>query len=95
MAKTKIVKRKRTVFSVRTKPGSEVIVAGTFNNWDTVSNKKKVMKDETGNGDFVKTLVLPYGHHEYKFYINGEWVADDKAHWVHNELGTLNSVIDI
>lgn len=95
MAKKEPEKKKRVVFSLRAKPGSVVLVAGTFNDWDTTSKNVKKMIDTTGDGDFSKALVLSRGHHEYKFMVDGEWVADDKANWVHNAHGTLNSLIEV
>jgi len=93
MAKKATVKRKRVLFSHRAKPGSTVFVAGTFNNWDVSSKQAKQMKDEAGDGLFKKIVLLPAGQYEYKFHVDGEWVADDKAEWVHNDMGTLNSVV--
>ncbi len=95
MVKKVAAKKKRKVFNVRAEPGSEVLIAGSFNNWDISGKNKKVMKDETGKGEFSRILVLPPGQYEYKFYINGEWVADDSAQWVRNKMGTLNSVFEL
>jgi 1,4-alpha-glucan branching enzyme len=89
-------KKKRIFFEVQARPGSEVLIAGSFNNWDVSSKKKKSLVDKDGNGTFTCALMLPPGRYEYKFNINGEWIADEKRQdWVANPHGTLNSVIDI
>lgn len=85
--------RRRVVFGVRSAPGSEVYVAGTFNNW---SPKQKRLKDAKGDGVYSAALLLPTGRHEYKFVVNGVWSVDPECpQWVQNELGSLNSVIHV
>ena len=84
-------KGKKVEFQVTAEPGSEVFVAGSFNNWDP---KKHRMKDNPGSGHCKTTLVLPPGRHEYKFVVNGEWRVDPNcAELVPNEQGSLNSVV--
>ena len=85
--------RKRRNFRVLTKPGSDVYLSGSFNNW---KDKDKKMKDPGGNGEYSISLFLPPGKYEYKFVINGEWHVDPECpDWVVNEHGTLNSVIHV
>ena len=85
--------RKRTLFQVKARPGSEVYLAGSFNNWD---QRAKKLKDTNGKGEFTTMLYLPKGKHEYKYVINGEWHVDPECpKWVQNECGTLNSLITI
>ncbi|MGN1359945.1 MAG: glycogen-binding domain-containing protein [Kiritimatiellia bacterium] len=80
----------RVTFSVRAETGSEVWLAGSFNNWDPTAKK---MADKAGDGFYTATLTLPKGTYEYKFVINGTWCADPEcAEWVQNDMGTLNSV---
>lgn len=81
---------KRITFGVSASPGSEVYLAGSFNNWDA---QRHQMKDTCGNGKYTITLMLPKGEYEYKFVINNNWVVDPECQdWVRNSLGTLNSV---
>ena len=47
--------RKRVVFKFKAKAGSEVFLAGSFNNWDTAAKK---MDDKKGSGDFQCILML-------------------------------------
>ena len=85
--------RKRRDFQVRTNPGNEVFLSGSFNNWNREAKK---LKDITGDGDYSISIFLPPGRHEYKFVINGEWQVDPECpDWVVNKYGTLNSVIDV
>ncbi len=93
MAETAVKERKRVTFQVRTEPGSEVYVAGTFNNWDP---QHKKLSDKQNNGLYRGTMVLPKGTHQYKFVINDTWCADpDCQDWTPNEAGTINSVITV
>jgi 1,4-alpha-glucan branching enzyme len=89
---TKTVKTVKTVvFELEEKPGCEVFVAGTFNDWNP--NKKKLKP--VGNGGLYRASVqLPKGKHEYKFVINGDWRTDPACpHHVSDGHGALNSVI--
>jgi len=86
-------KGKKVEFQVTAEPGSEVYVAGSFNNWDP---KKNRMKDNPGSGHCKATLVLPPGRYEYKFVVNGEWISDPNcAESALNNQGSLNSVINV
>jgi len=84
---------KLITFNCKADPKSDVYVSGSFNRWDGVLKK---MTDTSGMGDYYIEHMLPPGKHEYKFVINGEYQADSECpHWVLNEFGTLNSVIDV
>ena len=80
--------RKRIEFKVAAAPGSEVLVAGTFNNWDDNSIK---MKNQEENGAYSAKILLAPGTYEYKFIINGEWHADPNCpNWVQNSQKNIN-----
>lgn len=71
----------------------EVVVAGSFNNWDTGSEKLEKKK-----GKWTTTLRLkPENEYKFKYLIDGErWENDDAAdQYVPNEFGTEDSVINI
>jgi len=69
--------------------GSEVFVAGTFNDWDATRNRL-VWRD----GAYAVTLKLAKGRYEYKMVVNGTWCMDPECpDWVPNGFGSLNSVI--
>ncbi len=85
--------KRQKQFKLVTAPGSQVSVAGTFNNWDPMANP---MKDTPDNGIYKATLRLPPGRHEYKFVVNGEWRVDPNGSTcVPNEFGDSNSVVEI
>lgn len=82
--------KKKVKFGLRADAGSNVFVAGTFNNWDAKSNKMKRGK----NGVYTTTMLLPPGRYEYKFVVNDVWCVDPEcSEWTPNEHGSLNSVL--
>lgn len=83
--------RRRVVFRCQALPGSEVGLAGSFNAWQ---HDRHRMRQIPENGEYLATLILPPGRHEYKFVVNGEWCIDPNAKdWAPNPHGTLNSVV--
>ena len=66
-------------FECRAELGSEVFIAGTFNNWKPSGLHK--LRDGNRDGTFGTLLNLRVGHHEYKFVVNGVWRSgsDDPA----------------
>jgi len=91
MKTTKKTARKRVNLELTGKPGSDVFVAGSFNDWDPTA---KPLKRVDGDGQYRATLMLPKGRHEYKFVVDGVWSADPKnAEWVANGQGSPNSVL--
>ena len=84
---------KKVVFQVAAVPGSEVFVAGSFNNWNP---RQYPLRDNPANGRYTTEVVLPRGRHEYKFIVNNEWTVDPECpEWAPNGHGTLNSVIAV
>lgn len=65
----------------------KVELAGSFNNWRPVPMRKQ--KD----GTFAAEVPVPPGVHEYKFVVDGQWLADaDNSAYVVNCYRTVNSV---
>ena len=86
----KAEKKTRVTFSVRAEIGSKVFLAGSFNDWDPTA---KQMEDKKGTGEYTCCMNLPKGKYEYKFVIDGVWVADGECpDWVQNDMGSMNSV---
>jgi hypothetical protein len=84
---------KRVQFQVTAEPGSDVFVAGSFNNWDATQYR---MRDNPGSGHCKTSVVLPAGRHEYKFVVNGTWCNDpDCLESVPNMSGSMNSVLTV
>jgi len=92
MKTSAVSKGKRISFQLTVEPGSEVFVAGSFNNWNPMQHR---MMDHPGNGHCKMTLMLPAGRHEYKFIVNGEWVTDPTSEWTPDGCGALNSVLTV
>lgn len=81
--------KRRVVFEIKAPSGSDVQLAGSFNNWNP---EKHPMKYESGV--YRKTVMLPGGRHEYKFVIDGFWCVDPECkEWCPDGHGALNSVL--
>jgi 1,4-alpha-glucan branching enzyme len=93
MQSAKTVSAKKVRFGLNAAAGSHVFVAGTFNQWSETENP---LEEKPVDGRFNATLRVPPGAHQYKFIVNGTWMVDpDCKHWVHNEYGSLNSVLHV
>lgn len=75
-------------------PGARsVAVAGDFNGW---SREATPLEDVAGSGQWVVTLPLAPGRHEYAFVVDGErWVADPFAAVTRDEFGQESSVLRV
>jgi 1,4-alpha-glucan branching enzyme len=79
-------------FQTKAPPGSKVFVAGTFNNWDPCAKRLR----RSGDGNYAGNLMLTPGRHEYKFVVDDEWMIDsENPQWVPNDMGSVNSVIEV
>ncbi len=91
MSGSSVKGRRRVTFELCAEPGSEVFVAGTFNNWNP-GEKQLRYRDDV----YTAMLLLPKGRHEYKFIVDGTWCIDPEcSDWVPNGMGSLNSVIHV
>ena len=86
----KVVLRRAVNFEVRDLPGKEVLLAGSFNDWQPV----KKLTDKKGDGIYRCRLMLAPGEYQYKFLIDGEWRSDAaNPNFTPNGFGSLNSVL--
>lgn len=70
------------------KDAKEVILTGSFNNWD--EHQFKMKRTDSG---WTKTLLLPGGKHHYKYIVDGEWKVDpDNTVMEYDGEGHINSV---
>uniref|UniRef100_A0A8C4WP72 Protein kinase, AMP-activated, beta 1 non-catalytic subunit, b n=1 Tax=Eptatretus burgeri TaxID=7764 RepID=A0A8C4WP72_EPTBU len=69
--------------------GKDVCLAGSFDNWHS-----KIPLAKSHN-DFVAILDLPEGDHQYKFYVDGQWIHDANEPVTTSALGTVNNVIHV
>jgi len=84
---------RKTLFSLIAPRAKEVLLVGDFTNWQAKPLMMDRMKPRSRT--FAAAVNLPPGTYEYKFIVDGEWVADPKADSVLNEYGTGNSVITV
>ena len=68
--------------------GNSAYVTGSFCNWSQFFLMKK-----DSDKNFILTLNLPKGYHQYKFKIDGEWKFNPKFPIVNNN-GNINNYID-
>ena len=86
------MKRKRVQFTLEAPTAREVFVAGDFNDWNLGKHPLKKVE----NGMWNKTVILPAGTYEYKFYIDGRWQLDPQNEVVsRNCFGSHNNVLDL
>jgi 1,4-alpha-glucan branching enzyme len=78
-------------FAVKPNDGAKLAqLAGEFNNWKPAAMRKQQ------DGTFAAEVPLKAGAHQYKFVVDGQWVADpDNAKCVLNAYGTVNSVAHV
>ena len=66
----------------------EVLLAGSFTDWQPVGMTRR--KD----GAFVASVRLPRGTYQYKFVVDGTWIADpDNDYRAPTSFGAANSVV--
>ena len=77
-----------------------VFVAGTFNDWKPDATP---LHNHLPNGKWAVKLLLPRGHHEYKFVVDGQWCCEpgtpdesrDDPKCIYNDFGTMNRVLEV
>lgn len=83
---------KLTEFKLYAPGAKRVMVAGSFNKWDTGNLPAK--KDSKGN--WVAKVPLKPGKHEYKFVVDEAWTNDPRCTLcVANPLGSQNCVVEV
>jgi 1,4-alpha-glucan branching enzyme len=88
-AEQKRASEKPVEFCVHAPQAASVVVAGSFNDWDT--NKTRLERD--GDGWKAKISLAP-GRYEYRFVVDGEWISDPNCkESVRNDYGSTNSVL--
>jgi len=79
-------------FSIHAPAATMVYLAGEFNSWNATATPMKKLP----NGDWVVPMQLKAGTYQYKFVVDGNWVADpDNTEKTPDTLGGFNSVITI
>ena len=79
-------------FTFKDPEASSVCLAGTFNDWHPAVTPMV----SVGGGQWIKTLELQPGMHEYLFVVDGRWVADPgSAITVSNPFGGINCCVNV
>lgn len=91
-AKTPKTAKKRINFNLNAPDAQEVILAGSFNEWNSTTRALKCDK----KGVWRTWLNLPPGQHEYLFIVNGQWQEDPNSiDRQANPYGSFNSVVKV
>ena len=78
-------------FTLVAQGARQVAVAGDFNGWDPQGT---TLENQDGQGNFVGTVRLPPGAHEYMFVVDGKWVTDPAASELRPDgFGRTNAVL--
>ncbi len=92
MATAKKLKEKKVSFVLDAPEANEVMLAGSFNDWD---HRNAILK-RSKNRIWKKELMLRPGRYEYKFVVDGNWISDPfNNNKTGNSFGSENSVIEI
>lgn len=83
----------KVTFTVPTEDANEVVVAGSFNDW----NEKEFQLKKLKNGSFKGTIDLEVPKkYEFRYIIDGVWTNDAEADGqVANSLNSENSILDL
>lgn len=85
-------KKQKITFSLEAPEAKEVHLVAEFNDW---KNGVHLMKND-GKGVWVRSVMLPPGTFEYKFLVDGQWVADPRNERVClNRFGTTISIVSV
>lgn len=86
------VRTKKIQFALQAADAKKVSLVGEFNKWNPDADPM----DKDGNGTWTKTKMFSAGDFEYKFWVDGQWVADpNNLRVCRNCYGTLNNIVKI
>jgi len=79
-------------FTYHDPEAGEVFLAGDFNGWSTSATPMSKLE----SGDWVATVQLGPGKHEYKFVVDGAWITDfDNPDSKPDPYGGVNSIVEV
>ena len=84
-----IFKKKEKIKIIWTEGGKEILLTGTFCNWNKFYLMKKNQKDK----NFYFILDLPKSFHQFKFKVDGQWKNSSIYPKINNH-GNINNYID-
>ena len=82
---------RRVYFKLEAPAAEEVLLCGSFNDWDISSRRLKKNK----KGVWTTYLQLEPGAYEYRFLVDGEWQNSPDTELVANPFGTQNGLLEI
>jgi len=93
MQKSSVKERtKKIQFAFHAGEAEKVSLVGEFNGWNPDADPM----ERDGNGNWTKTKMLSPGEVEYKFWVDGQWVADpNNLRVCRNCYGTINNIAKI
>uniref|UniRef100_A0A0N5BQA2 5'-AMP-activated protein kinase subunit beta-1 n=1 Tax=Strongyloides papillosus TaxID=174720 RepID=A0A0N5BQA2_STREA len=78
------------VFKWQGSPNNKAVyISGSWDNWE---RKIPLVKSTQ---DFTTIVNLNEGKYEYKYFVDGKWMTDDRVPRTTNSIGTENNVIEI
>lgn len=87
----------KSVFVCQSPEARDVLLAGTFNDWDP----KGIVMERQDDGTWRTELELAPGRYEYKFVVDGVWCCvpggeDAQGEGcIPNSFGTMNRVLEV
>jgi len=91
MAVARKAKKMRVYFELEAPTAREVILCGSFNEWDLGSKPLKQSK----SGKWRTYRMLEPGVYEYRYRVDGAWRNDTASEQVPNAYGSHNSVCTV
>ena len=84
--------RRRVRFTLQAPDARDVALVGEFNGWDATAGSMRRAEE----GFWEKTLLLPPGHYQYKYLVDGQWWNDPQgeAHCA-NCFGSTNDILHV
>lgn len=70
-------------------PGKNIYISGSYDNW------KSRIPLVRSRHDFYTIVDLPEGTHQYKYFIDGQWVCDNNQDKIPNSFGTENNIVSV
>jgi 1,4-alpha-glucan branching enzyme len=79
-------------FKLYAPTAKKVVVAGSFNRWNT----KKLLAKRDSKGNWIAKVALKPGRHEYKFIVDDSWTNDPHCTTcVANAFGSHNCLVEV
>ncbi len=86
-------KEKRIAFTLEAPEDASVQIAGDFNNWVP---ERLHLTNSNGKPVWIRAVSLKPGAYQYKYLLNGSWIADPGNNKTVNDLfGGANSIVTV